>query len=115
MVAGARRRSALPHARIRRGRADSPRAEGRAREPHLLHRPAAARPAGREEERQRLALMFVLARALTWSALFIGVLLVWLPGTLLAESTPPAMGWPQPGGVAMPMCGEAVTLSCVPR
>jgi protein-S-isoprenylcysteine O-methyltransferase Ste14 len=60
--------------------------------------------------------MFVLARAVTYSALFIGFLLVFLPARLLARSgvtNPPAIGVPQATGMLAAAIGAALALWCI--
>jgi protein-S-isoprenylcysteine O-methyltransferase Ste14 len=60
--------------------------------------------------------MFVLARALTYSTLFVGVLLVYLPGRLLAAAgiAPPArLGLPQGAGLLLGAAGAALALSAI--
>jgi protein-S-isoprenylcysteine O-methyltransferase Ste14 len=60
--------------------------------------------------------MFVLMRALTYSALFIGFLLVFLPARVLSWSgvTPPAeldaLEWT---GVALAACGATIAIWCI--
>ena len=60
--------------------------------------------------------MFVLARALTYAALFIGFVLVFLPARILSSwgITPPAdIGVSQAAGMAMVALGAALALWCV--
>ena len=60
--------------------------------------------------------MFVLARALTYAALFIGFVLVFLPARILSQSgiSPPAeIGVPQAAGMMMVALGTALALWCV--
>jgi protein-S-isoprenylcysteine O-methyltransferase Ste14 len=60
--------------------------------------------------------MFVLARTLTYSALFIGLLLVYLPARLLSWSgivRPPAIEAPQITGMVIGAAGAAVALWCI--
>lgn len=60
--------------------------------------------------------MFVLVRALTYAALFVGVLLIYFPGTVLSPSgivRPPAIGAAQIAGMAVCACGAAVALWCI--
>ena len=63
-----------------------------------------------------LSMVFVLARAVTYSALFIGALLVFLPDRILARTgiAPPAAigGW-QIAGIALGAAGAALTLACI--
>jgi protein-S-isoprenylcysteine O-methyltransferase Ste14 len=60
--------------------------------------------------------MFVLARAATYSALFIGLLLIFLPARILSSSgivQPPAVGAWQAGGMLFGACGAALALMCI--
>lgn len=60
--------------------------------------------------------LFVVARALTYAALFIGLLLVYVPGQLLTGSgivRPTVMGAPQIGGMIIGAGGAAIALWCV--
>lgn len=60
--------------------------------------------------------MFVLARALTYAALFIGFVLVFLPARILSSSgiTPPGeIGVPQAAGMVMVALGASLALWCV--
>ena len=60
--------------------------------------------------------MFVLARAVTYAALFIGFLLIYLPARVLSAwgVTPPAtIGWPQATGVLIGSIGAALALTCI--
>ena len=60
--------------------------------------------------------MFVVARAVTYSTLFIGLFLVFLPARVLSSSgvTPPAViGLPQGAGMLVGALGAAITVSCV--
>ena len=60
--------------------------------------------------------MFVVARAVTYSTLFIGLFLVFLPARVLSSSgvTPPAaIGLPQGAGMLVGALGAAITVSCV--
>jgi protein-S-isoprenylcysteine O-methyltransferase Ste14 len=59
--------------------------------------------------------MFVFARAVTYSALFIGFLLIYLPGRVLSWSgfvRPPIAG-PQVAGMLIGAAGVAVALWCI--
>src|ERR1700745_2186800 len=59
--------------------------------------------------------MFVLVRAITYAALFIGFVLVYLPGRFLAWSgivEPPTTGAPQVAGMIMVTIGTAIALWC---
>jgi protein-S-isoprenylcysteine O-methyltransferase Ste14 len=60
--------------------------------------------------------MFVLARAVTYSALFIGLLLVFLPGRILSATgivPPPAIGAPQVVGAILAAAGAALAVACI--
>ena len=60
--------------------------------------------------------MFVLARAVTYSALFIGFLLVYLPERILSSAginQPAAIGASQVGGMLLSACGAALALACI--
>jgi protein-S-isoprenylcysteine O-methyltransferase Ste14 len=60
--------------------------------------------------------MFVFARAVTYAALFIGFLLIYLPGPPLSWSgivRPAAMGVLQATGMAIGAVGAVVALSCI--
>jgi protein-S-isoprenylcysteine O-methyltransferase Ste14 len=60
--------------------------------------------------------VFVLARAVTYAALFIGLLLIYLPARLLAWSgvvRPAAIGAPQVAGMAIGAAGAALALWCI--
>jgi protein-S-isoprenylcysteine O-methyltransferase Ste14 len=60
--------------------------------------------------------MFVLMRALTYAALFIGLVLVFLPARLLSwsgVSPPEGQGTPQALGILIAGLGAAVALWCV--
>jgi protein-S-isoprenylcysteine O-methyltransferase Ste14 len=60
--------------------------------------------------------MFVLVRALTYGALFVGILLIYLPGAVLSRSgiaRPPATGVLQVAGMAVGACGAVVALWCI--
>jgi protein-S-isoprenylcysteine O-methyltransferase Ste14 len=61
-------------------------------------------------------LLFVVARAVTWAALFIGAVLIYLPSTLVSRSgleVPATVGVPQVAGLAIGTCGAALALWCV--
>ncbi|MGH9386254.1 MAG: methyltransferase family protein [Vicinamibacterales bacterium] len=61
-------------------------------------------------------MMFVLARAATYSALFIGLLLIYLPERILSStgiSRPPAIGTWQGAGMLLGACGAALALTCI--
>jgi protein-S-isoprenylcysteine O-methyltransferase Ste14 len=60
--------------------------------------------------------MFVLARAATYSALFIGLLLIFLPGRILSAAGivgPPTIGPPQVAGAIVGAAGAALALACI--
>jgi hypothetical protein len=60
--------------------------------------------------------MFVLVRAVTYAALFIGFVLVYLPGRFLSWSgivAPATTGAPQVPGMIMVTIGTAIALWCV--
>src|SRR5437588_2545258 len=60
--------------------------------------------------------MFVLVRAITYATLFIGLVLVYVPGRLLAGSgvvRPAFIGVPQIAGMIIGAVGAAVALWCV--
>ena len=60
--------------------------------------------------------MFVLVRAITYATLFIGLVLVYLPGRLLAGSgivRPAVIGVPQTAGMIIGGIGAVVALWCV--
>jgi protein-S-isoprenylcysteine O-methyltransferase Ste14 len=60
--------------------------------------------------------MFVLVRAVTYAALFIGFVLVYLPGRFLSWSgivAPATTGAPQVAGMIMVAIGTAIALWCV--
>ncbi len=60
--------------------------------------------------------MFILVRAVTYSALFIGLLLVYLPSGVLAWSgmvRPPVIGVLQIVGIAVGAVGAALALWCI--
>lgn len=60
--------------------------------------------------------MVVLARAMTYAALFVGLLLVFVPGRLLTRSgitRPPAIGLPQIMGMLIAAAGAALALWCI--
>src|SRR5205085_12017006 len=59
---------------------------------------------------------FILARAVTYGALFVGVLLIYLPRTVLSRSgmVPPAStGALQIVGMSVGACGAALALWCI--
>ncbi len=60
--------------------------------------------------------IFVLVRAITYAALFIGFVLVYLPGRFLSWSgivAPATTGAPQVAGMIMVTIGTAIALWCV--
>src|SRR6185295_3959079 len=61
-------------------------------------------------------MMFILARAATYAALFIGFLLIFLPDRILSATgivQPPATGVGQVAGMLLGACGAALALSCI--
>jgi protein-S-isoprenylcysteine O-methyltransferase Ste14 len=60
--------------------------------------------------------MFVFARTVTYATLFIGFVLIYLPGRLLSWTgivRPPAMEAPQIAGMVIGVAGAAVALWCI--
>ena len=60
--------------------------------------------------------MFVLARAATYSALFIGLLLIFLPRRILSSTgviQPAAIGASQVGGMLLGASGAALAITCI--
>ncbi len=60
--------------------------------------------------------MFVFARAVTYAALFIGFVLIYLPGRLLSRAgivRPAAIAVPQVAGMVIGAAGAAVALWCI--
>ena len=60
--------------------------------------------------------MFVLARAATYSALFIGFLLIFLPDRILSSTgiiRPAAIGLSQVAGLLLGASGAALALTCI--
>lgn len=60
--------------------------------------------------------MFVLIRAVTYAALFIGLVLIYLPARLLSWSgivRPAAIGVPEVAGMVIGAVGAAVALWCI--
>ena len=60
--------------------------------------------------------MFVFARAVTWAALFIGFVLIYLPGRLLSWTgivRPAAIARPQVVGMIIGAAGAAVAVWCI--
>ena len=60
--------------------------------------------------------MFVFARAVKWAALFIGFVLIYLPGRLLSWTgivRPAAIAVPQVAGMVIGAAGAAVALWCI--
>ena len=60
--------------------------------------------------------MFILARAVTYSTLFVGFVLVFAPSRVLSASgvVPPAViGLPQAAGILVGAAGTAVAVSCI--
>src|SRR6266446_10004258 len=65
---------------------------------------------------QKLVSIFVLVRTVTYAALFIGVVLVYLPARFLSWSgivEPPTTGTPQGAGMIMVTIGTVIALWCV--
>jgi protein-S-isoprenylcysteine O-methyltransferase Ste14 len=61
-------------------------------------------------------MMFVLARAATYSALFIGVLLIFLPDRILSSTgiiQPAAIGAGQVAGMLLGASGAALAIACI--
>lgn len=60
--------------------------------------------------------MFVLIRTLTYAALFVAFILIYLPARVLAwagVARPALMGWPQLSGLILGSVGVVLALSCV--
>ena len=60
--------------------------------------------------------MFVLARAVTYSVLFIGLFLIFLPDRILSSTgimQPAAVGAWQVAGMLLAISGAALTLTCI--
>jgi protein-S-isoprenylcysteine O-methyltransferase Ste14 len=60
--------------------------------------------------------IFILVRAATYSSLFIGLLLIYLPGQVLSSAgidRPAVIGVWQVVGMLLGACGAAVTLACI--
>jgi protein-S-isoprenylcysteine O-methyltransferase Ste14 len=60
--------------------------------------------------------MFIIARAITYAALFIGLLLIYVPSQLLARAglvRPEVMGPPQIVGTIIGAVGAAIALWCI--
>ncbi len=60
--------------------------------------------------------MFVLARAVTYAALFIGFVLVFLPARILSSAgiiQPSTIGVPQVAGILLGGAGAALALACI--
>ena len=60
-------------------------------------------------------MIFVLARAVTYSALFIGLLLIYLPNRILSSAgiRRPAIGMWQVAGMLVGVCGAALAIACI--
>ena len=61
-------------------------------------------------------MIFMLARAITYSALFIGLLLIYLPDRILSSTgirQPAAIGLWQLAGMLLGACGAALALTCI--
>ena len=66
--------------------------------------------------RSRVLKMFVPVRAITYAALFIGLLFIYLPGRLLVWSgavQPAVVGTPQIAGMIVGGVGAAIALWCI--
>jgi protein-S-isoprenylcysteine O-methyltransferase Ste14 len=60
--------------------------------------------------------MFIFARAATYAALFIGLLLIFLPNQILSSTgilRPPAIGVWQVAGMLLGASGAAIALACI--
>jgi protein-S-isoprenylcysteine O-methyltransferase Ste14 len=60
--------------------------------------------------------MFVLIRAATYATLFIGFLLIFLPGRILSWTgitRPPVIGTPQIAGMLLGAAGAALAITCI--
>jgi protein-S-isoprenylcysteine O-methyltransferase Ste14 len=60
--------------------------------------------------------MFVFVRAVTYAALFVGLVLIYVPAGLLSWSgiiSPESIGFPQAAGMVVGAAGAAVALWCV--
>jgi protein-S-isoprenylcysteine O-methyltransferase Ste14 len=60
--------------------------------------------------------MFIFARAVTYSTLFVGLVLIFLPARVLSSSgvlAPAAIGIWQSAGMLVAACGAALALSCI--
>jgi protein-S-isoprenylcysteine O-methyltransferase Ste14 len=63
-----------------------------------------------------VSVIFVLARAATYSALFIGFLLIFLPERILSRTgiaPPAAAGWWRIAGLLLGVAGAAIALACI--
>src|SRR5258708_7664653 len=63
-----------------------------------------------------MRVMFVLARAVTYSVLFIGLFLVFFPGRILSATgviQPVALGAWQVAGMLLGACGAALAAMCI--
>lgn len=63
-----------------------------------------------------MPILFVLVRAVTYSALFIGFLLIFLPDRILSATgiiQPPAIGVWQVAGMFLGACGALLALTCI--
>jgi protein-S-isoprenylcysteine O-methyltransferase Ste14 len=70
----------------------------------------------RTNARGEVTAMFVLARALVYATLFVGLLLVFVPARVLSSvgvRPPPAFGIAQTAGVLLAVTGAVLALSCV--
>jgi protein-S-isoprenylcysteine O-methyltransferase Ste14 len=60
--------------------------------------------------------MFILARAVTYSTLFVGLLLVFVPGRIVERSgmvSPPRLGVVAYAGIVLAVAGGAIALGCI--
>jgi protein-S-isoprenylcysteine O-methyltransferase Ste14 len=60
--------------------------------------------------------MFILARAVTYSTLFVGLLLVFVPGRIVERSgmvSPPRIGVVAYAGIVLAVAGGAIALGCI--
>jgi len=68
------------------------------------------------QDEVRVPMMFVLARAVTYSVLFIGLSLIFLPGRILSSTRvvqPTAVGAWQIAGMLLAACGAALAVMCI--
>jgi protein-S-isoprenylcysteine O-methyltransferase Ste14 len=59
--------------------------------------------------------MFLILRAVTYAAIFIGLVLIRFPGWLASPGLvyPASTGWPQVLGASLVVCGAALVIWCV--